>query len=198
LTAGSGDGAQPVAFSPDGTRLITQSGTAPSVTSIFRVTFGSDASATHEQSFPGGLASVSRDGRWIAYQTAETGQFEIAVRPFPDVSARGKQVSTNGGTRPVWSRETDELFFLEGIGPTSRLMLVTVGSRTTLDDAWSPRPLFSMALHQPRVFRNFDVSRDGQRFLVVKPVAAPTDGPPPRIVVAQNWANELRRVLPSN
>jgi serine/threonine-protein kinase len=198
LTAGSDGGALPVAFSPDGTRLVTQTATFPPATNVFRVKFGAEATATLEHSFPGGLASVSRDGRWIAYQSAETGQNEIFVRPFPEVGSRGRQVSTKSGTRPVWSRATDELFFLEGLGTSGRLMAIGVSARMTLDGDWTARPLFPTAFHQPRVFRNFDVSSDGARFLMTKPVVTTTAGPPPEIVVVQNWLTELHRALPVN
>jgi hypothetical protein len=57
-------------------------------------------------------AAVSPDGRWLAYQTDESGRDEIYVRPFPDVDAGLWQVSTGGGRQPVWARTGRELFYL--------------------------------------------------------------------------------------
>ena len=60
---------------------------------------------------------VSPDGRWLAYESNESGQFEVFVRPFPDVNKGRWQVSTGGGTQPLWARNGQELFYL---APTAR------------------------------------------------------------------------------
>src|SRR5262249_1423775 len=59
-------------------------------------------------------AEISPDGRWLAYQSDESGRHEVFVRPFPNVEAGRWQISTDGGTRPAWSRRSDELFYLDG------------------------------------------------------------------------------------
>ena len=59
-------------------------------------------------------AEISPDGRWLAYQSNESGRHEVFVRPFPNVESGRWQVSTAGGTRPAWSRQGDELFYLDG------------------------------------------------------------------------------------
>jgi Tol biopolymer transport system component len=71
---------------------------------------------------------ISPDGRWLAYDANDTGQFEIYVRPFPDVGRGHWQVSTGGGTRPLWSHSGQELFYLS---PTGALMSEprTVGAK---------------------------------------------------------------------
>jgi hypothetical protein len=66
---------------------------------------------------------VSPDGRWLAYQTNESGQFEIEVRPYPQVTANRYVVSTAGGTQPAWSPAGDELYY---VAPEGGLMGVTV------------------------------------------------------------------------
>ena len=66
---------------------------------------------------------ISPDGRWLAYESNDSGRFEIYVRPFPDVNTGHWQVSTNGGTRPTWTRSGQELIY---VSPTSALMGVGV------------------------------------------------------------------------
>ena len=56
------------------------------------------------------------DGRWLAYEANDSGRFEIYVRPFPDVDSGHWQVSTGGGTRPLWARSGQELFFVSPTG----------------------------------------------------------------------------------
>lgn len=68
---------------------------------------------------------VSRDGLWVAYESNESGSYEIYVRPFPD-GAGNWQISRAGGTDPVWAPDGGELFFLEG----TQLMAVTVQTDT--------------------------------------------------------------------
>ena len=73
---------------------------------------------------------ISPDGRWIAYESNESGRFEISVRPFPAVDTGRWQVSSNGGQHPLWSRDGRELFFIAADG---RMMAVPI----------EPGPVFS-------------------------------------------------------
>ena len=66
---------------------------------------------------------VSPDGRWLAYEANDSGRVEISVRPFPEVNSGRWQVSTAGGTRPLWARSGQELFY---VSPTGALMRVGV------------------------------------------------------------------------
>ena len=69
-------------------------------------------------------AEVSPDGRWLAYESNESGRNEIYVRPFPNVDAGKRQVSTNGGTQPLWARNGQELFY-ESMGALMRVPVKT-------------------------------------------------------------------------
>ena len=82
-------------------------------------------------------AEFSRDGRWLAYESNESGRNEIYVRPFPNVDAGRRQVSTNGGTQPLWARNGQELFY-ESKGALIRVP-VKMGSTF---EAGTPRKLF--------------------------------------------------------
>jgi len=113
---------------------------------------------------------ISPDGKWVAYASDESGNWEIYVTSFP--SAAGKwQVSRGGGTEPRWSGDGKELFY---IGPNGMLMAVSVNGASAFVTG-TPSPLFQIRGRAPisstDVF-TYDVAKDGKRFLVnryVKP-----------------------------
>ena len=84
---------------------------------------------------------ISPDGRWLAYESNDSGQLQIFVRPFPDVNKGKTQVSTVGGTQPLWARNGQELFYL---APDGALMSVPVERGTTWR-AGTPTKLFDAA-----------------------------------------------------
>ena len=124
---------------------------------------------------------VSSDGRWIAYTSNETGRNEIYVQTFPMAGGK-RQISTEGGTRPRWSRSGNELFF---IGTGGKMMAVAVKNTATLE-LGPPTPLFSVRIG---VNSNFDVSKDG-RFLI--PVEN-EESALRTITVILNWQAGLRK-----
>ena len=140
---------------------------------------------------------VSPDGRWLAYEANDSGRFNIYVRPFPDVSSGFWQVSTDGGTRPLWSRNSDELFYVTVAGA---LMRVGVAPGPTWA-ATAPTKLFegrygAMANQNGRTY---DIAPDGTRFLMIKPAgAADQTAVPTSLVVVQNWREELKRLVPTH
>jgi dipeptidyl aminopeptidase/acylaminoacyl peptidase len=132
-------------------------------------------------------AQFSPDSQWIAYQSDESGRFEIYVQPFSGVGGR-KRVSTNGGAQVRWRHDGRELFYIALDG---RLMAVPVRWRpdSRLVDVGTPVPLFvtriggavqaSMVLRQQYV-----VSADGQRFLMGTVPEVTSSAP---ITVILNW-----------
>jgi dipeptidyl aminopeptidase/acylaminoacyl peptidase len=128
----------------------------------------------------------SPDGHWIAYVSDESGRIEVYVQPYPGPGGKW-QVSIEGGTEPVWNPTGRELFYRSG----NRMMAVPVTLQpefsagkpvTVFEGPWSPS-LSTIA--------NYDVSRDGQRFLMLK--AADEDQGARQIVVVQNWLEELKK-----
>jgi eukaryotic-like serine/threonine-protein kinase len=148
-------------------------------------------------------AEISSDGHWLAYESNESGQREVYVRPFPDVSGGRWQISTGGGTRPLWARDGQELFYMMVTGDEATLMSVRV-ERAATWTASKPTKLFS-----GRFFfaddaggigegRAYDVSRDGRRFLMIKQADGGQQPPAPRqITVVQHFDEELKRLVPT-
>ncbi|HEV2083862.1 MAG TPA: hypothetical protein VGR09_02155, partial [Gemmatimonadales bacterium] len=126
------------------------------------------------------------DGRWLAYESDESGESEVYVRPFPGSGAK-VLVSQNGGAEPVWSRDGHELFY-RGFGQQG-IPLVAVAVRAAPDfEVLSRRTLFDAAdFEGAQPHANYDVSRDGRSFVMVR------QGPLAEMVLVQNWAEEARR-----
>lgn len=135
-------------------------------------------------------ADLSPDGQRMAYQSDESGRFEIYVRSFPDVGSYFTQVSSGGGIQPVWAPQGDALFYIEP-GPPCRLMSVAVGEGFSLE---RPRPLVDWPHYTGELGRTYDVSRpDGARFLAVKKAALndEQEGTSPRAEIVLDWLGEL-------
>ena len=138
---------------------------------------------------------ISPNGRWLAYQSNESNQDEIYVRPFPSGDRRWP-ISNGGGTQPLWARNGRELFYRHG----NTLLSVPVETTATFS-AGTPTTVFQGAYLSPPVGlagRTYDVSPDGQRFLMIKD--APAGDPnvaPASIDVVLNWFEELKRLLPT-
>jgi Tol biopolymer transport system component len=140
----------------------------------------------------------SPDGKWVAYASNETGKWQIYVTSFPD--ARGKwQVSTEGGEQPRWRGDGKELFYLSADG---KMMAVPVATGVKFENGTSVA-LFRATPRQPiPIFDLFvyDVSRDGQRFLIITPVKQTESTPTastPRLVPRSAERNSYHPALQS-
>jgi serine/threonine-protein kinase len=145
-------------------------------------------------------AEVSPDGKWLAYHSNISGEFQVYVRPFPNVQDRRIQISTAGGSRAAWSKNGRELFFLDSEGLlTSVATSVAPGAMLS---AGPPvkilnRKYYAGATLLGLDLRGYDVSPDGQRFLMIKePESAPLVAETANLVVVLNWAEELKDRLP--
>ena len=143
---------------------------------------------------------VSRDGRWLAYESNASGRLEIYVRRFPQTDSGQWLVSTNGGSRPLWSRNGRELFYLAGDGT---LMSVPVESAASWK-AGAPVQLLRKSYFPGALsgfnYRPYDVSPDDQRFLMIQevPETQRLSSDQRGIVVVVNWPDELTRVGQTN
>ena len=140
-------------------------------------------------------AEVSSDGKWLAYDSNESGQFEVYVRPYPKVAEGRWKISRQGGRQPLWSPDGRELFYRDFAGavmavPVSSVPSFTAGEVVRIVDGgpYAGGGPFGSA-------RTYDVSRDGQRFLMIKRDTLTGDAH--RIVVVVNWFEELKRLVPA-
>ena len=123
-------------------------------------------------------ARISPDGHWIAYQSNQSGRFEVYVQAFPG-SSRNWQVSLDGGTFPMWSRNGRELFYRK-----DNLMMAVDISTTPGFAAGRPKRLFEGSY----LLDSYDVARDG-RFLMIKYEPRPVT----QLNLVQNWIEELKQ-----
>jgi Tol biopolymer transport system component len=140
----------------------------------------------------------SPDGRWMAYTSDESGRIEVYVQPFP--ASGGKwQISSEGGREPLWARNGRELFYRWGPTgvPPSQVWLVDVQTGSGFS-ASKPRLLFEQPGYGSRhPIRGWDISPDGERFLMVKRGETKPQ-PVTEMVLVQNWFAELRRLAPTH
>jgi eukaryotic-like serine/threonine-protein kinase len=106
----------------------------------------------------------SPDGRWVAYQSEESGRMEVYIVSFPDFGNK-RQVSTSGGVQALWRKDGEELFYLR---PDGTVMSVAVKLGVKLE-AGMPRPLFQTRINVLPWFDQYAVTGDGQKFLVIEP-----------------------------
>ena len=116
--------------SPEGRHVIVTETGQTTAEDVMRVELGGTHTVTRlvQTTFVERNGVVSPDGRWLAYETNDSGRFEIWVRPYPDVNSGKWQVSNEGGTRPLWARNGKELFY---VSLTGTLMSVGVESGAT-------------------------------------------------------------------
>jgi hypothetical protein len=172
-TAITPDGAHLVGFERSGVIFVPLTPLRPSV----------------DTRFEGAFADVSPNGRYLTYQSSESGRDEIYVRPFPRVDSGRWQVSTAGGTRPVWARSGRELFYLDA---SNALTSVQVSASGPTFSAGKPATVFETKYVESNPSRHYDVSADGQRFLMIKDTAtADSNATPASMVVVLNWQAAL-------
>jgi Tol biopolymer transport system component len=136
-----------------------------------------------------GSAVFAPDGKWMAYHSKESGRNEIYARPFVGAASirTGKwQVSRQGGRSPRWRADGRELFYLS---PDGIVTAATVRKASGSFESDAPHDLFRLTVDHDR---GYDVSADGQRFLVLAPGASGTANASPLTVVV-NWQAELKK-----
>jgi serine/threonine-protein kinase len=190
----------PSAVSPDGRRLIfTEEGTKTLNDDVMAIELDGTHRITPLVQSPFGERNgiISPDGRWLAFEANDSGRFEIYVRPYPNVNSGRWQVSTAGGTRPLWTRTGQELVY---VSPTSALMRVGV----TRGPSWSAT-IPTLVVKEGYVTnpiwygRSYDIAPDGQRFLMIKEeTGGDQRATPASIVVVQHWLEELKARVPTN
>jgi serine/threonine-protein kinase len=138
---------------------------------------------------------ISPDGRFIAYQSEESGQSEVYVRPSDGPANARWQVSSGGGAEPVWTRGGRELIYRDA---SQRLTAVQAETGGPAFRSGRPSTLGITVESIGVAWRTYDVSADGQRFLVMKTLPErQQDTSPAGFVIVQNWFEELKRLVPT-
>jgi eukaryotic-like serine/threonine-protein kinase len=185
-------GAQfPSGFAPDGTKLLVNDGFTD--IALLDLMHSDRLEPLLHSPFEERLAVFSPDGKWIAYESNESGdRYEVFIRPFPEVSGRREQVSAAGGRFPLWRTSgKSELFYID---PSGTMMSVPVKLQPTLT-VGSPTPLFpGEKPPEGRSGRRYDVSPIDGRFLILRPVAT-SAADPVDIAVVLNWFEEWRDLM---
>jgi hypothetical protein len=143
-----------------------------------------------------GCPMISRDGRWLAYMSNESGTYRIYVERFPGGGAKA-QISDDGGTYPAWSRNGREIFFwqFDERHPKNELMVAPYQARGDLLMADKPRPWSGRPLAVFSTTRSYDPAPDGKHIVALVPADAPAEGEG-RVVFLLNFFDELRRRAP--
>jgi len=175
-------------FSPGDTLLVFQAGSVIGG-SIYAIRPGVDNLPVTlvDTDFVEHSLALSPDGRSLAYVSNATNRDEVYVRPFPDAnSGLEQQVSTDGGTEPVWAHDGEELFYRNAANEM-------VAVRVTETAPFTPGRqdvLFSTTGYLPgNRHRQYDISPDDQEFVMLR-----MSGPavPSELILVENWAEDLR------
>jgi serine/threonine-protein kinase len=193
----SKNGQFPYSFSPDGTRIAFVEMSAQTNFDLWTVPLKERESDDPKPGKPEpflvtpfneSVPMISPDGRWLAYSSDESGQFELCVRRFPGPGGKW-QISSTGGDLPIWSKKGQELFYRSSEG-------IMVASFTANGD--------SFVASKPRLWTGkkdlgdiYDLAPDGKRFALLQPEASEQNGPPHGTVLL-NFFDELRRRAPAS
>jgi eukaryotic-like serine/threonine-protein kinase len=196
----------PLSISPDGTQLVVRQQTLDPVVAfdLFLLHLNSSIPSRDmagqpaiarlmRTTSPKDNGIISPNGRWLAYESNESTQYQIYVRPFPEVERGRWQVSNAGGRSPVWAANGRELFYLDSDGFLTRVPVETSGTF----EHGKPARVLSTRYYTVNI-RTYDVSRDGQKFLMIKNVADQQKLSSQEIIVVKNWFEDLKRRAPAS
>jgi serine/threonine-protein kinase len=182
----------PTSWSPDGELLAFIEVNPTTGFDIWVLRMGDrKAQAFLRTQFLESAPRFSPDGRWLAYMSDESGRREIYVQPYPGPGGKW-QISTEGGTEPVWNPNGRELFYRSA----NKMMAVEITAQPSFS-VGKPKVLFEGPYQPtPATFSNYDVSLDGRRFLMLKP-SEQEQAAPTQINVVLNWFEELKQKVPA-
>jgi len=190
-TSHGGFGVWPGSWTPDGQTLALMQGspTSGGDIGVLNRRLNPDAQPFIHTSATEWGAKLSPDGRWMAYISNESGQWEVYIQPFPGPGNR-RQISSGGGTEIVWARSGRELFYRSG----QRMMAVPFTASPTFSIG-NPELLFEgpYLVGSPGA-HNYDVAPDGQRFLMIE--ASEPKGSL-QIHILTNWFDDVKARVPT-
>jgi Tol biopolymer transport system component len=187
----SGEERFPSSFSPDGKLLAYYEVSLNTQRDVWVLNLGDPQRTstpvlqTPVNEAPG---KFSPDGHWMAYASGESGRSEVYIRAYPGPGSKW-QISTEGGGEPTWNRNGRELFYRD----QGKMMAVDITTQPAFA-AGKPHMLFAGQYVAGTVVGNYDVTPDGQRFLMLK--EGQEIAPPTQINVVLNWFEELKQKVP--
>jgi serine/threonine-protein kinase len=186
----------PQAITSDGMHILGFEVRPATIPDVVQWPIGGGEPATLVQTPTAEFAvDISPNGRFIAYQANESGIFEVYVRPYPNPNDGRWQISSRGGTRPIWARNGRELFFVDLENTLMSTPVQTDGGTFVYGNAGK---VFDRKYSMPTAFRSYDVSPDGKRFLMIKEGASDeTMATQATMVVVERWFEELKRRVPA-
>jgi Tol biopolymer transport system component len=181
----------PMSWSPDGQILAYLVVNPSTQRDIWLLHMGDRKTQPFLQTrFDESVPRFSPDGHWLAYMSNESGRYEVYVQPYPGPGGKWL-ISTEGGTEPTWNPNGREIFYRNG----EKMMAVDIATQPSFA-AGKPRMLFAGQYEpSPATSPNYDVSPDGQRFLMLKSAEA-RELAPTQIDVVLNWFEELKQRVP--
>ena len=194
-TAPPGRSQVPYSIAPDGSHVLFGEPGAPPF-DLFSLQLGADRTRATVLNAPYNEhnAEISPNGRWLAYQSDESGTNEIYVRRYPALDGRA-QISSGGGTRPLWARNGRELFYMKLDGTLVVVPVERSDSGSLVVGA--PKPLFQGPYYALQAGRSYDIAPDGKRFVMIKEAAPSKASAPVQLTVVQTWTEELKRLVPT-
>ena len=193
----------PFSFAPDGQRLSFMESRGDGRFGIWTVSVANDGAGLsgnnpeaflQPSSFDERQAVFSPDGRWLAYVSNESETYQVYVRAFPDRGGKW-QISTSGGSWPVWSKNGRELFFRSDDNRIMVASFMVKGDSIVADRprVWSEKPLASFELG----FSSYDLAPDGKRIAALMPVETPeAQQSQNHVIFLENFTDELQRKVP--
>jgi serine/threonine-protein kinase len=191
----------PQSFTPDGKQLAFVELAPATGADIWLMPVESGASGLRagkpevflQTRFHERVPTFSPDGRWLAYQSNESGDYRVYVESFPQ-KGRKRQISADGYSYPAWSRKANDLFFLQY--RASKLMAVSYKSRGDSFVTDKPR-VWTEQIAWFAATKSYEPAPDGKRVIVLLPADTPQQ-PHDRLIFLLNFFDELRRRVPSS
>ena len=183
----------PSSITPDGSQLVARRDSANTAQDLIVMSLAGARVKTPllQSKFNERNGEVSPNGKWLAYDSNESGTYEVYVRPFPNSQGGRWPISSGGGSQPVWTRDGRELIYAV---PANRLMGVSITGGGTFA-ASAPHVIVEVKRFFGTLARTYDVSPDGKRFLIIEEGEDTAATGAANMIVVTNWLEDLKRLL---
>lgn len=183
--------------SPDGKHAFFYRNEPETLFDIYRLSLEDDHTVEPllQTPFDERRPALSPDGRWMAYQSDESGRIEIYIRPYPDVNGGKWQVSVDGGWTPMWAPNGEALYYRRG----SAMMMAQIGTEPTISVGTRQVLFAGDGRYLSESSGQHAITPDGQRLLLIRHGSVDDNTPSaePTIHVVLNWFSDLQARVPT-